>query len=208
MSIPLLIVGGDREKRLLGIDLTPNPDLLVVEPEKSIGIKEVRSLQKFLQKKPYLKDTKTVVIDQAETMTLPAQQAILKTLEEPPANSQIILLAAHEFQLLDTIVSRCQVKKLSDAELSENDLEEQEKIYNQLVKAKNPERFALVAAFSINNLSAKEFVAKQLHFFQYLLRKNPEPVNVKLAAALDQAMAALKVNVNPKLTLEVLSLAY
>jgi hypothetical protein len=216
MSIPLLIVGGTQEERRAEVDLVPNPDLLVIEPDKpaltrrgrSIGIKEIRSLQKFLQRKPYKKDKKTVVVGQAETMTLAAQQAILKTLEEPPANSQIILLCQHEHQLLDTIVSRCRVKKISDPVLNESALKTQEKLYLQLSRAKIPERFTLVAAYSTNNLSAKEFVTQQLYYLHHLLRQKPETVNVKLITALDKARAALKVNVNPKLTLEVLSLAY
>ena len=190
MSLPLLIVGGRPEDRLAQIDLTPGPDRLIINPDKSIGIKAVRELQKFLQQKPYLLETKTVIITQAETMTLAAQQAILKTLEEPPAHSQIILLCQQTDLLLDTIVSRCRVQHLAESGLRPGRIE-----------PPGPEA-------AVNTATAREFVVNQLRYLQSELRRHPETVNVRLIQALNQALTALKFNVNPKLTLDVLSLNY
>jgi DNA polymerase III gamma/tau subunit len=208
MSIPILIVGGTSEQRRAEIDLKPNPDLLVLEPEKSIGIKEIRFLEKFLMRKPYQKDVKTAVINQAEKMTLAAQQAILKTLEEPPAHSQIILLLPHENLLLETIVSRCRIKKLADADLNPSQMTEQKKIFERLNKAKTLERFAIVATFSSSQEAAKDFISAQLKFMREGLITHPETVKIALVAALQKTLSALSANVNPKLTLEVLALSY
>ena len=184
MSLPLLIVGGRNEFK-------PDPDLKLIEPENnSIGIKEIRELEKFLQRKPYHDPVKTVVITQADKLTLPAQQALLKTLEEPPAHSQIILLCPNENLLLPTIVSRCQVKYLSETELVPGRIEPP------------------TAEAAASSETAREFVINQLRYLQYELRRHPETVNVKLIKALNQALTALKFNVNPKLTLDVLSLSY
>lgn len=190
MALPCLITGGNLEKRLDQVSLIPNPDLLVIDPEKSIGISNVRSLEKFLQRRPYQLPVKTVIITQADKLTLPAQQSLLKTLEEPPAHSQIILLCPNESQLLPTIVSRCLVKHLSETELVPGRIEP-------------PTAEAAASAET-----AREFVTNQLRYCQRELRLHPETVNVKLIKALNRALAALKANVNPKLTLDVLSLNY
>ncbi len=190
MSLPLIISGANHEQRLEQVDLTPNPDWLIISSDKNIGISSVRDLEKFLQRKPYQQDVKTAVITQADKLTLPAQQALLKTLEEPPARSQIILLCPSENQLLPTIVSRCFVKRLSETELVPGRIEPP----------------PAEAAVSVE--TAREFITSQLGSLQYELRQHPETVNVQLIQALKQALAALKFNVNPKLTLDVLSLSY
>lgn len=208
MSLPLLITGGSQEQRRQQISLDPQPDLLVVEPDITIGIGAVRALEKFLQRKPYQQPVKTVVITQADKLTLPAQQALLKTLEEPPARSQIILLCASETQLLPTIVSRCLVKKLAAVRPTKDELQAKEKIFSQLCRAETGQRFSLMAASAANSETAQDFVTGQLHYLHQQLKTHPETTNVKLVRALNQALSALKFNVNPKLTLEVLSLSY
>ena len=87
-----------------------NPDLLIIEKEekkRSIGIEKARNATKFLHKKPFNHPNKVVVINKAELLTVQAQNALLKTLEEPPAFATIILNAKTETSLLDTVISRC-----------------------------------------------------------------------------------------------------
>jgi|SRR3990167_2408878 len=208
MSLSLLITGGNHQRRLQQVKPEPNPDLLVIDPEKRVGIGAVRFLEKFLQRKPYQEPVKTVVIARADKLTLPAQQALLKTLEEPPAHSQIILLCSNENQLLPTIVSRCLVSRLPIVNLTKEELIAQEKIYSQLSRAGTAQRFSLIAAEATNSETAQQFVTGQLHYLHHRLRTHPETVNVKLIKALNRALSALKFNVNPKLTLEILSLNY
>ena len=190
MSLPWLITGGSQQQRLDLAQIKSGPDWLVIDPEKSIGISAVRSLEKFLQRKPYQAPIKTAIITQAEKLTLPAQQALLKTLEEPPAHSQIILLCPSEEQLLPTIVSRCLVKHLAETELVPGRIEPP----------------AVEAAAGAE--TARKFITNQLRYLQYELRRHPETANVRLIKALNLALTALKFNVNPKLTLEILSLNY
>lgn len=87
-----------------------NPDLMMVVPEegkKSIGIKQIRETNKFLNEKPFAHKNKAVVVKNAELLTTQAQNALLKTLEEPPNFAQIILETKTEKDLLETVVSRC-----------------------------------------------------------------------------------------------------
>lgn len=85
-----------------------HPDLLVIEPDGSeIKIETIRAIEGFLSMKPYEGRTKAVLIDTADAMNINASNAFLKTLEEPPADSVIILISASPDSLPDTIRSRC-----------------------------------------------------------------------------------------------------
>ncbi len=98
------------------IDSGTHPDCFLLEPVKSsptsreavIKIEAVRELQKKLSFLPYEGKTKVAVIDGAEAMNPQAANTFLKTLEEPPAQTVLILIAANPFLLLPTLVSRCQ----------------------------------------------------------------------------------------------------
>lgn len=85
-----------------------SPDTLVITPEKSIGIDEVRQIQSFLSRKPY-GDKNKVYLQNAHLLTIPAQNALLKILEEPPGNSEIFLVTNQPNQLLPTVLSRVQI---------------------------------------------------------------------------------------------------
>jgi DNA polymerase-3 subunit delta' len=86
-----------------------HPDLWLSNTEgSSIGVDPVRSLGQFMQGAAQQGGVKLAIIPQAELMTEAAANALLKTLEEPPANSFLILQSAYPAQLLPTILSRCQ----------------------------------------------------------------------------------------------------
>jgi DNA polymerase-3 subunit delta' len=91
-----------------------HPDLNFIEPEdESIKIEAVRELQRRISFKPYEGKKKVVIIAGAEYMTDEAVNAFLKTLEEPPGETVIILITANLHSLLPTVVSRCQVIKFN-----------------------------------------------------------------------------------------------
>ena len=74
----------------------------------TIKIEQIRQLQKDLSYLPFEGKVKTVIIDDADNMLPPAQNCLLKTLEEPPEKAVIILVTANPAKLLTTIRSRCQ----------------------------------------------------------------------------------------------------
>lgn len=80
--------------------------------KKSIGVDMIRDVVKEVNKKPYEGDKKVVIIYEGEKMTVEAQNAFLKTIEEPPNGVTIILLISNLERVLDTIRSRCQIHKL------------------------------------------------------------------------------------------------
>ena len=87
-----------------------HPDIIYVTHEKpgSIGVDDIRDqLVGDVMIKPYNGKYKIYIVEEAEKMTPQAQNALLKTLEEPPAYAVILLLTTNASVLLDTIRSRC-----------------------------------------------------------------------------------------------------
>lgn len=84
----------------------------IEEEATRIKIAIVKDLIHWIGLKPFEAKMKVFVVSEAQAMTLESQNALLKTLEEPPPHSQIILLAAEASSLLETILSRCVEIKL------------------------------------------------------------------------------------------------
>ena len=86
-----------------------HPDILLFQPTKNfIRIKSMRELSQEVQFRPFEGCLRFFVINEAEKMTEEASNSILKTLEEPPETSRIVLVTAFPQTLLPTIRSRCQ----------------------------------------------------------------------------------------------------
>ena len=100
-----------------------HPDIIYVTHEKpaSIGVDDVRrQINDTIQVKPYRGGYKLYIVDEAEKMTVQAQNALLKTIEEPPVYAVILLLTANGEVFLPTILSRCvkmALKPLTDEQV-------------------------------------------------------------------------------------------
>ncbi len=98
-----------------------HPDLIYVTHEKtgSIGVDDVRGqIHDTIMIRPYSSYYKIYIIDEAEKMTVQAQNALLKTIEEPPSYAVIMLLTTNQELFLPTILSRCiqlKLKPLQDS---------------------------------------------------------------------------------------------
>ncbi|MBN2026843.1 MAG: DNA polymerase III subunit delta' [Actinobacteria bacterium] len=91
-----------------------HPDLHLVEAEGSqILISQIRDLEKDLSIKPKESTRKVVIVDEAGTMNQEAANAFLKTLEEPPPETYIILVVESREALLPTVASRCHEVRFS-----------------------------------------------------------------------------------------------
>ncbi len=99
------------------------PDVIYVSHEKpgSIGVEDIRGqINGTVAIKPYSSPKKIYIMNEGEKMTVQAQNALLKTLEEPPEYTVIIILTTNVESLLPTILSRCVVlnmKPVKDAEV-------------------------------------------------------------------------------------------
>ena len=105
--------------------LEVHPDFWSDDRAEAISIDEIRfhpergapahdqSLQQFLSLKPFVAPLRVALLANAERMTEAAQNCLLKTLEEPPPNTVLVLTTAYPDHLLPTCLSRCQLVALS-----------------------------------------------------------------------------------------------
>jgi DNA polymerase-3 subunit delta' len=99
----------DARRRAL-LDPSPHPDLVWLTPRGAQHmVEEVREkVIRSASYRPFEADKRVFVIEAAEAMRDESQNALLKTLEEPPAFAHLILLTSEPTALLETIASRCQ----------------------------------------------------------------------------------------------------
>lgn len=101
-----LILNGDLNREYV--------DIINYRPSKaSFGVDDVREIIDEVNKKPFEGDKKVIIIHQGNKLTIPAQNALLKTIEEPPTEVYIIILCESLELILDTIKSRCEIYKLT-----------------------------------------------------------------------------------------------
>lgn len=87
---------------------TSDNDLIEIDGASNRGIDEMRSLRDAVRTLPFESKYKVYIIDEVHMLTKEAFNALLKTLEEPPAHVIFILATTEQHKVLDTIVSRCQ----------------------------------------------------------------------------------------------------
>jgi DNA polymerase III subunit delta' len=126
-------------------------DVRLIAPlagKKEISIQQIREMEKELRFRSFSGGCKIMIIDPATMLNAASQNALLKTLEEPPQNSHLILIAPSDGALLPTVRSRC--LRLSFGPLPA------ELIARHLVseKAMKPDHAALLAALSMGSLGA------------------------------------------------------
>lgn len=93
-----------------------HPDILYVNrgEKRTLGVEPIRTMRADVAIKPYASKFKIYIIEDAETMTPQAQNALLKTLEEPPAYAVILLLASGTGAFLSTITSRSVILRIPE----------------------------------------------------------------------------------------------
>lgn len=102
-----------------------NPDVLVIQKQDgkaTIGVEEVRLVQDEISTAPQFGRYKVIIFENAEKLTVQAQNALLKTLEEPPPYIVMILISSNNLQILDTVKSRSvkvDFKRYTDKEILE-----------------------------------------------------------------------------------------
>ena len=141
-----------------------NPDVinLVRDSKKKadiIGIDEIRrQIIDSMYERPYNGDHKVYIIDNADKMNVPAQNAILKTLEEPPEYATLILLTQNSERLLPTIISRCIVLNMRPVE---------DKVIKQYLREKNKHLetdIDIITAMASGNVGKAKLLSEDQEF--------------------------------------------
>lgn len=187
---------GEIEKILSQAGLkNPHPDLLYFPSDTKLGIEQARIMKKHFSLKPYSAKGRGVVLEDATNLTVEAQNALLKTLEEPPADALLILGAPSDANFLPTILSRCQVERLQGTgDRGQKDYKED---IDKLLDSGMEQRFEYIE----KRKDREEFFHSLVNYFHQDL-----PNNSGFTKELLQAEEWQKQNVNIRGILEYLML--
>ena len=158
-----------------------HPDVLLVVPDPDKGRVNVEQVRDVIERagfKPFEGRRRALIIDEADTMLGPAQSALLKTLEEPPPSSILILVTTRPDMLLATVRSRCPVLRFQSAGQEAIDTDAREiasDVLVQVAASDDPGRRMdaakdLMAKTGAGGRSDREQLASHLHAMSALLR--------------------------------------
>lgn len=212
----LLITGGTPESRRQKIEeyltswkISPHDRVVLTTENASVGIADVRAFQKRLQLAPLGSEATVGIIPAMELLTVEAQNALLKTLEEPPPHGRIIG-AVHSAQaLLPTILSRMQVVPLLSEELNEEDVAQTLTIFSSLKTLSPGKRLVESEKLADSRETAEQVIEKSLYAIDHAVRHQSDWVPSDLASlgrGLLTARKQLAANVNYRLVLDNLAL--
>lgn len=214
---------------LLGDARPQHPDLHVIAPTpppdkpkapKAIRIDEIRALERAVALRPVVGRVKVFVLEDADRMTGPAPQAFLKTLEEPPAGTVIILILSRPRAVPATVLSRCQIVRFQPQPVEAAAARAAAGAMLREVAAEGAEALSRHAQVVDRDRHRAEALVDEIWlWYRELLRAragapaDAEAAREAEALGLDGIVAALAlcrearrgldVNVSPRLTLEV-----
>ncbi|TSC87418.1 MAG: DNA polymerase III, delta' subunit [Microgenomates group bacterium Gr01-1014_7] len=202
--IARLLISPDLEVRLKEIRKilashnlpTPHPDLLYFTHDSKLGIEQARKIKEHFSLKPYSAKGRVIVLEDASALTLEAQNALLKTLEEPPPDAILILAAPSDAIFLPTVLSRCQIIRIQSSVVSHQSSDYIKDI-EKLINSETGERFEYIEKLK----DRKEFLYALVIFFRKHL-----PANKDFVKELLQAEEWAAQNVNIRAILEYLML--
>ncbi len=101
------MVNGDGKELNLEIEAGNCPDVIEIDAASNRGIDEIRELRDKIKLAPMRAKFKVYIVDEVHMLTTEAANALLKTLEEPPAHAIFVLCTTDPEKLLETVISRC-----------------------------------------------------------------------------------------------------
>jgi len=143
----------------------PNFYLLDKKQSEEIKIDQTRDLIKFLSKTAYYKGVKIVLIDNAENLNLNASNSLLKSIEEPSANTFFFIIDNDSKKLMKTITSRCVNFKIHFSQIDKSN------VFNKLINAYDIE---------VNEKDLDYFLNFDTHgnILKYLLMLKEEDISI------------------------------
>lgn len=195
------------QKRISSLEkILEDPDFCIIEEEKgNIKIEQIKMLQKKLLYTPFNKSHQFGIIKDAHLMTTEAQNALLKTLEECPEKTVLILTINNEDSVLQTILSRCtriypkgQTIKAEETEQFQN-----QKLFLQMETYEKINHVEKI----IKDKEVDQFINDLILFFQEeqskKIKNNKDyKKETEILKTLIQAKDRIKKNVNVRIALE------
>lgn len=227
-AIAALLLGCDETGRKQ-LSSGTHPDLIRVTHEKpaTISVDDIRiQLSDTIAIRPYTTDSKLYIIDESEKMTAQAQNAVLKTIEEPPEYAAIVLLTDNPEVLLETIRSRCTQLRIDDSDIAIS--QEHLEILKSLTDARTRDIMDTAASLKDDKNGIAAFIAATRLWLrdiltlrltgddgELLLKQETEHIRKCAQAmsltdieralnAVDEAQSRIGSNVNAELTMQLL----
>ncbi|MFA6423377.1 MAG: hypothetical protein WCW17_02905 [Patescibacteria group bacterium] len=163
-------------------------------------IESVRNIKNFLSSRPIRGDIKLVAVKNAEVLSIPAQNSLLKILEEPPKYGVLLLFSKNSDLMLDTIKSRCQTVNLKKM-VKKYDFSEIINLRTMTLaeKFKKAEKWA-------KNDDLTDLLNSWLSYFHSLITEEKDVI--RIIRNIQEAKADLATNVNKRLLLEKILLDF
>lgn len=185
------------------ITLDRHPDVRVITPpdaERPISIEQVRELQREAHLSPVEGQAKVFIVREMDRATPQAANALLKTLEEPPARVTLLITASQREALLPTVISRCQVIALRPLPLDAIAMALQERW------GAPPEQAALLARLSGGSLGLAVALLHDPHSETWRRQRLAEMIRVMTAGPTERLRLAEQLSqqaeaIRPTLTL-------
>lgn len=171
-----------------------SPDVFFLKPHKnSIIIDQIRELKAHIFQKPLAQKFKFIIIEEADSAKIEAQNAILKILEEPPTHAVIVLESQNKAGLLPTIISRVVTIKAKE------DQKPSEKIVSNINLKTSLSKIAQIE-------DPKKFLDNQIialteQLISQIYTNKPKSAQISTIELYKEAKLMIKQNVNPTFVL-------
>ena len=162
MAQTLLLVGQNKKEVKIAAEAiahegSSNFDILTFDASENKGIETARELLTKSFRKPFNSRFLTLIVLEADNLTIEAQNSLLKLLEEPPVETQIILTTVNRNSLLPTVASRC----LEISIKSENRAKSNQSAFENFFRLKLSARLELLEKVGVEQYL--EFLRELLH---------------------------------------------
>lgn len=184
-------------------------DTTIITPESSIGIKDVRELQSTIFLKPLQSPKKLIVLKNAASATLDAQNSLLKLLEEPPPHVIIALVVENPDSLLSTIRSRCTLVSIEEKIDENKDFSELKRLILSLPNMKVGEKLKIAQDVGKTKEETQQWIKEMIQAGREILLEEISKGNVSISfylnllTALNKAYFSVSTtNISPRFILE------
>lgn len=186
-----------------------HPDVHVLNPDlKPIAIEQVRDLQPQLAYQSYGAEGQLFILLGIDTASIPAQNALLKTLEEPPAGTTLILTARSTTGVVGTILSRCVAHTSLPDQTNHQQTEQQvelsqaaSQLYHQIETSSYGDLISLAEKHT-DREQGIALITALLQLVHQKMSDQPSPILQKQLVAIQQTLTHLQQNLNVRLCIE------
>lgn len=173
------------------------------DAETSFGIDEVRNLQEQLSYSRPETEEWWYLIQNGDEISLPAQHALLKMLEEPPAQTHLCIITTKPELLLPTILSRCVTIKLGKTENpTQEETLQNEELFQKVEQASISDLIDLAGQFKEKSDAYQFLIGLQKQYYGQLKQQPDNPQLVNRLQSIQNALNLLQTNVNIRILIE------